>query len=177
MTPEAERLIAGVPDMVTDTGEDAPPISTMPNSDQASEDRELVSALMAGVAFDPEDVQETLTEFFGWMAEKFQSDHWKLTDRQARMLGRPTAQLMNSLWARLADYLPDVITQWCDRTPGAMAFLMAAGMVVGPKVAQQISISRKRASSGAPPKEVPQPKENVPGSVLNGPVAGMRRGE
>jgi len=108
---------------------------------------EAISGLMAMVAFEPQDVQDTVCEFFEWLAGRFDSDHWKLTDRQARMMGKPTAQLLNSLWAKLQTVLPDILTRWCEETPGATAFILACGIVVVPKIGKQIAISRERSKA------------------------------
>lgn len=141
LSAESERLLGSVPDSISD----GLPGADGPEASGASEADDAIAALMAQVAFEPQDVQDVVAETFEWLAEHFKSDHWKLTERQARMLGRPTAQLLNSLWARLSAYIPDILARWCEETPGATAFLLACGLVVGPKIAQQISISRQRA--------------------------------
>lgn len=110
----------------------------------AGEVEDPIAALMAQVAFEEQDVKDTIGEFFDWMSERFKSDHWKLTDRQSRMLGRPSTQLLNSIWAKLQDYLPDILARWCETTPGATAFILACGIVVVPKVKKQYTISRER---------------------------------
>ena len=101
------------------------------------------------MAFEPQDVQDTICEFFEWMAERFDSDHWKLSERQARMLGKPSAILADAMWRKLTALLPDIIGQWCESTPGATAFLFAFGIVVVPKVKKQFTISRERARRSA----------------------------
>jgi hypothetical protein len=129
---------------------------------------------MAQVAFEPQDVQDVLCEFFDWCAERFQSEHWSLTERQARMLGRPTAQLLNSLWVKLQGVLPDILARWCETTPGATAFILAAGIVVVPKVTTQIGISRERAKlekqksmvKGPQPVPVPTPAPDPNKGIL-----------
>ena len=144
MSPEAERLLNGIPDVIGDVpvegigGQAAPPASDDP-----------IAGLMAAIAFEEEDVRDTLTESFEWLAERFKSDHWKLTERQARMLGKPTAMLLNSLWSKLQTILPDILAKWCEETPGATAFILACGIVVVPKVAQQVSISRAKGKATA----------------------------
>jgi hypothetical protein len=85
-----------------------------------------------------------LEELFEYLAERFDSDHWKLTERQGRMLGKPAAILANSLWQKLCVYLPDILGNWVRNTPGAAAFLMTAGIVIGPKVMQQARLNRER---------------------------------
>lgn len=101
-----------------------------------------IRGLMESVAFEEQDIRDLLEEAFEWLAERFHSDHWKLTDRQGRMLGKPTAVLANSMWQRLCVYLPEILGAWVQNTPGAAAFLMAAGIVIGPKVMQQARLNR-----------------------------------
>lgn len=139
--------------------------------EDGSEAGEAVSELMAMVAFEPQDVQDTLTEFFDWMAERFESDHWKLTERQQRMMGRPTAMMLNSLWGKLQRLLPDILARWCEQTPGATAFILACGIVVVPKVGKQIGISRERRQSKPRVAEMPKrtPSPRVP-EVVRSPM-------
>lgn len=140
LSQESERLLSAVPDVIGDNlGAGEPAAEPGDNADDP------IAALMAQVAFEEQDIQDTLAEFFDWLSVRFKSDHWKLTDRQARMLGRPSAQLLNSMWARLQNYLPEILAKWCVETPGATAFILACGLVVTPKVMEQVRISRERA--------------------------------
>jgi hypothetical protein len=145
LSAESERILAGIPTHIGGEADDAGG-----PGDTAAHDDDPIAVLMSQVTFEPQDVQDQLEEFFDWLAERFESDHWKLTDRQARMLGRPTAQLLDSVWGKLCGILPDVIARWCASTPGATAFLLAAGLVVVPKVTKQIAISRSRVSPKRP---------------------------
>jgi len=66
---------------------------------------------------------------------------------------------------RLQNYLPDILSKWCEDTPGATAFIVACGIVVAPKVAQQAKLSRERAKAKPMVAEM-QPKPQpvaVPG--------------
>jgi hypothetical protein len=140
LNADAERILAAVPEKIdAETGEDAaePPFGE-------SESADILSDLMPKIDFDSREVQDVLEEAFDWMAERFDSAHWKLTERQSRMLGKPTAQLLGSLYAKLSNYLPEILSRWCDSTPGAMAFILASAVVVAPKVAQQVVVSRER---------------------------------
>ena len=151
LSQDAEQILARVPSTV-DAGPEAEPLQPA-----AVDDDDPIAALMAQVAFEEQDVKDTLCEFFDWLATKFDNDNWKLTDRQSRMLGKPTAQLANSLWARLQTILPDVIARWCAETPGAFAFLSACGLVVLPKVMNQIKVSRERKAKGKAVRQMPSP--------------------
>ena len=146
LTPEAERLLGSVPTKVDDAPGD--PIDVdgaagqLTDADQGGGNG--IAELMAQVSFETQDVQDQLEELFDWLSVKFKSDHWELSERQARMLGKPTAQLLNSLWAKLQTVLPEILGKWIDSTPGAAALLLAGGIVIGPKVAKQVAISRER---------------------------------
>lgn len=123
---------------------------------------------MASVAFEEQDVQDTLSELFDWIAEFFESDHWKLSERQARMIGRPLAQVLNAVWADLCRVLPGPIARWIENTPGAAKLLIACGLVLVPKAKTQWSISRERRSLARQPQRVqpaPAPRPRVPQPV------------
>ena len=152
LSPESERLLHAVPDAIGGEADDAGGPADVPQGEG-----DAIAALMAQVAFEPQDVQDVICELFDWLAERFQSDHWQLTDRQARMLGRPAAQLANSMWAKLQVYIPDILGKWCEETPGATAFILACGLVIGPKVTKQVAISRERARVQPILKPAPQP--------------------
>jgi hypothetical protein len=150
LSAESERILASVPETIGGGEADDPGgPADVPNQDP-------IAALMAQVAFDPQDVQDTLAEMFDWMAERFQSDHWRLTERQARMGGRPAAMMLNAIWTKLQSYIPDMLSKWCEATPGATAFFLWAGIVVGPKAMKQFSLSRER-SKAKPRVPAPQP--------------------
>lgn len=158
LSPEAEAQLNAVPDVI---GAGAPesPSGDAPAPALGSDE---IAGFMEAIAFEEQDVKDVLGELFDWLATRFDSDHWRLTDRQMRILGKPTAQLLNSVWAKLRDRLPDILARWCETTPGAAAFLTAAGIVVVPKVMTQVRLSRgaKRAASPASEAER-QPAERA----------------
>lgn len=161
LSAEAERLLSGVPSSIG--GEEA---EALPGGEVEPDDSDAIAALMAGVSFEESDVRETLCEIFDWIADKAESDHWKLSERQARIWGRPTAQLANACWMKLQLLLPEIFGQWCQTFPGLFGFVTVGAIVVGPKVGKQIKISRERrrgkkvivgspASPPAPPNAQP----------------------
>ena len=132
----------------------------------------MIASMIPQIDFDVDAVRDVLEESFEWLAERFGSDHWKLSERQSRMLGKPTAELLSSLYGKLTAFLPEVIARWCESTPGAAGFILAAGIVVAPKVVQQVAISRSsRARSFEKAREVPTPIRPVAGPVGTGTVA------
>ena len=107
------RIRATIRDVITD----APPPETeqqQPGEVISGEESEL-RELMESIAFEEGDVKGAvgLAELCEWLAEILKSDHWKLSERQKRMLGRPITLLMNSVGSRLQDYLPRFFAEWC----------------------------------------------------------------
>jgi hypothetical protein len=153
---ESERILSSVPQTIGDEADDPGGPGDVSMHETIEDDP--IKALMAQVAFEDQDVQDMIAEFFDWLAERFKSDHWKLNERQARMLGRPAAQLLNSMWSRLMDYLPEILSRWCEETPGATAFILACGIVIVPKVTQQVRISRERKKEKIKPIAAPAPR-------------------
>jgi hypothetical protein len=165
LSPDAERRLHAVPEVIGAGEDDAdrPGAAATIGSDE-------IAGLIPEIQFDQADVEDVLEEAFGWMAKKFESDHWKLTDRQSRMLGRPTTQLLTSLWSKVGAFLPEMLARWCETTPGLAGFILAGGIVVGPKVAHQFALSRSRREK-TPVRAVGSMQANRPGPI---PVAPHR---
>lgn len=149
LSEESERIRAGVPDFITDLPPEAEqdqPSETIPQGDPEVIGREEAELreLMDQVAFEEEDVKEQLAELCDWIAESLKADHWRLSDRQKRMVARPLTILLNSLWARLSEFLPKFFAEWCERTPGLFGSVTACTIVFGPKLWKQIEINRQR---------------------------------
>ncbi len=138
LTPEQQAQLNAVPDTI---GDDVPTIE-----DGSSAVSGPADSVLSGldIAFSEQDVTDTLTELFGWLADKFDSEHWKLTERQQRMLGGPTTQIVNATWTKLKTKLPDILARWCESTPGGTAFIMAFSIVVVPKAMKQVKLSREK---------------------------------
>lgn len=143
LPPENRAAVDAVPDVIG-----APAGADEPEGELSADD---VRELMAQVAFEEQDIKDLLGELFDWLADRFESDHWKLSERQMRILGGPSFRLANVLWKRLEERLPDILIGWCESTPGAAAFIMACGIVVGPKIAKQLRLSKG-------PKPVKEPR-------------------
>jgi hypothetical protein len=139
LTPEQQAQLNAIPDVI---GEES--VSAEGVDSGLAEPSDPMLSMLQDVAFSEQDVTDTLTELFGWLADKFDSEHWKLTDRQQRMLGGPTTQIVNASWAKLRTKLPDILARWCESTPGGTAFLMAFGIVVVPKAMKQVRLSRAK---------------------------------
>lgn len=169
LSEEAARLLASVPESI---GGGAEPGAEEPQEGAAGE-VDPIAALMAQVVFKPQEVQDQLSEFFDWLAERTASAHWKLTDRQGRMLAGPLTSVLYAMWQKLQVVLPDVLGRWCEETPGAMALLMASGLVIGPKCAKQFALSKAKRRAVPLVKDRPQvvrPETNKDATVAPLPV-------
>jgi hypothetical protein len=162
LAPEIETGFAKVPDVVKDPAAEEPEFS----SDDL---RELMQELDD---FEADDVKETLVEAFDALSEWFGSDHWKLSERQSRMMGKPVARLLNSIWKELCRVLPEVFARWAERLPGLSGTVFVGVMVVGPKAVKQWRISRapaplKKPASSPARSEPHPPSGSVPHSVTS----------
>jgi hypothetical protein len=135
-------LLRSVPESI---GEAEPEPEARPGIHFAESDAEGLADLFPDIHFDPAEVGGVLEEAFDWIAERFESEHWKLSERQSRMLAKPTAELLGSLYLKLGSLLPSILMRWCEATPGLMGFILTSGIVIGPKVAVQFNLSRSRA--------------------------------
>ena len=167
LTPESEQLLASVPDSIGHTDDQGGP-ERLTIHDVGPADDDPIAALMAQVAFEEQDVRDTMEEFFDRLSERYKSEHWKLSDRQSRMLGRPASQMLNAVWIKLQVYLPSIIGRWCEETPGASAFILACGFVIVPKVTKQIKLSRERKSTAPVRGSGPQPVPAAPAQPKQG---------
>jgi hypothetical protein len=157
LSAESERLLKSVPEFI---GEPESQPDARPGIQFAQSDAEAIAAMLPDITFDPAEVQGVLEEMFDWTAEKFDSAHWKLTERQSRMLAKPTAELLSSLYLKIGAFLPAILMNWCQATPGLMGFMLTSGIVIGPKVAVQFQLSRSRrqaAKNKVGPQRVPAP--------------------
>lgn len=177
--PEAEELLSQIAAADDDDG----------TEDEGPKDAAAMAAPAApsSIVFKPERVRAVLGDSFDWLAEKFDSDHWRLTDNQADMLAEPTAQLLGSAWTHVQRMLPLWLERWSQETPGLMDFVLAFSFVVGPKAAQQFALSRERRRNpkpkqrraeprqGAGPQPVPAPEKPAPAAPPDpeGPEVGV----
>jgi hypothetical protein len=153
LPPEAERLLSDVPESVGGVFVAGEKLDHEETAAMAGALGGMSPEFLQGlISFSEEDVRGVLEEGFDFLAERFNSEHWKLTERQSRMLGRPTTELLSSLWTKLSFLLPDQLMQWCSSTPGLAGFVLVSSIVIGPKVAQQWSITRQRKSLPREPR-------------------------
>lgn len=165
ISAEQVAELASVPDTIG--GEAAAPGA--PATPGAGELDEMVEFLQS-MGIDEDDMQEWLSEGCEFLAERFKSEHWKLTDRQGRMLAKPYTACANKLWIKMLDWLPDFLSNLAKASPEAAAMVISTAVVFGPKVAKQFVLSRsrkelpKKSAEDKPQqvKEVPKPKPAAP---------------
>lgn len=167
ISAEQVAELASVPDTIG--GEAAAPGEAAAAAPGAGELGEMVEFLQS-MGIDEDDMQEWLSEGCDFLSEKFDSAHWKLTDRQGRMLAKPYTACANKIWIKLLDWLPDFLSNLAKSSPEAAAMVISSAVVFGPKVAKQFVLSRSRKELPKKPaedkpqqvKEVPKPKPAAP---------------
>lgn len=158
LSPESQRLLAQIPDRI----EDDPNPEQGPGGPAEAPDADPIAAMMAGIAIEQEDVRDLAEWFFEFLAGRFESEHWKLTESQANRLAKPAAVMLNAIWLKLQSSLPDVITRWLEQTPGAMGLLFACGFIVVPRITRQVAISKERRQAARVPAGTTQQNKKPP---------------
>ena len=141
LSPESERLLAAVPDVIGDDGPEGQALPPLAPGEQGEVD-ELMQ-LVGDIDFQQEDIQYLAEQLFEMIAEMRQMEHWKLTDRQSKILARPLYRMVNAIWAKLVEKLPDYVTS----IPGLAGTCLALGIVAPPKILKDRSISIERAQT------------------------------
>lgn len=134
LTREAEQIVAEIGGAPADESDE----------DDGQLDPAEVAEGLARISFDEAYVRDVIEEAYAWAADKFESEHWLLSERQSRMLGGPTTQLLGSVWMHAQRLIPEILARWANSTPGLMDFVLVFGLVTGPKVAKQFAVSRQR---------------------------------
>jgi hypothetical protein len=124
-------LLDTVPDVVGNgvPGQPGPDGSLPSPVEGESGSPDLVSSMLANVTFKEEHVKRILSSIFDFVATKLDDDGLKLTGWKLEMVGEPTAQMANAMWAAFMAKMPDLVSKWCETTPGASAFMAAWGSV------------------------------------------------
>jgi hypothetical protein len=140
VTAEQSAELRSVPDVI---GGD-PQGGDEPGDELSAGELAETVSLLREMGFEEQDVIDLLGEGFEWLAERFDSEHWKLSERQGRLLGRPATKCANKLWLRVLDWLPDFLANLAKSSPEAAALVVASAIVVFPKVGKQVVISRTK---------------------------------
>lgn len=126
-----------------------------------------VADMLIEMKFDVQETQDLFLLAFHRIADWFDSAHWELDEVEARALAKPATRMLSSFYSRL----PEVITHWCDSTPGLGAFLAMSAIVIVPKAKYQMAISRERRKAPTP---INRPQA-VPGHSQPAPVGRMQK--
>ena len=125
LSAEAENLLAGVPDVIGETGGVSLPSS---DPDEAGAGDDLTPALGAEI-IDAEQMQGLIVYATGVLADVRKFEPWRIGDGPASLLAKPYAQLVNGAWRQFA---PVLLSQMCEKYPGLFAALSLSAVIFGP---------------------------------------------
>lgn len=157
LSVESERLLAAVPDVIGDELPASDPALAPGHNEEQTEVDELLQ-MVRDIDFQQEDIQYLVEQLFEMIAEWRQMEHWKLTERQSRILGRPLFRMVNVCWAKLVEKLPDYIVT----IPGLAGTCLALGIVATPKILKDRAISTERAHAAKQVGPGAQPGPKTP---------------
>jgi hypothetical protein len=136
--PIDERLLAAIPDVISDTGEDIPSI------EGGVIDEGGAASLSMDAICDAETLADLLQTGFGWVADFRNRECYRLDDRKATRLADPWTPVINTWWQKLA---PMLLQQFALANPGLVAAILTTAVVVGPMVSADLKqTSEERAA-------------------------------
>ena len=128
LSADAEQLLGFVSDPVGDDAAEHEPAA--PGSVAAERsDAAALASMLPDIEFDQQAVQDVLEEIHSWLAEKLDDANLNLSERQSRMLGKPTAALLTQVYANISMYLPGWLARACESTPALTGFILALAIV------------------------------------------------
>jgi len=137
--PIDERLLSAIPDVITESAEDAPSI----DGGMIPDDPGGPPALPSGAICDAESVAAILQAGFGWIADLRKRECYRLDDVKAARLAEPWTPVVNDWWQKFA---PMLFQQFALANPGMFAAILTTAVVVGPMVSADIKqTSEERA--------------------------------
>ena len=137
---EIEAKLAAVPDVI---GEQPPPdLSVAPEADLTNQAR--IAELAALGYVDAAFMAELLDDNFAALADRFGSDHWKLSTKQRDRLALPVAAILNGMFQYLFDWLPDFVGDTASEHPEYPAAATTGAAILIPRVVKQYRISKQR---------------------------------
>lgn len=167
LSPEAERLLAGVPGVIGD-GRDPASLGETQTGAVGSSTGE--GALLGSLICDAEMVQEALVLVMGQIADWRKRDVYRLDEARAGLLARPYSEVINALWAQFA---PAVFTEFCNSIPGLAKAVLMSAVIFTPMVKADMEQTRKEkqaARRGADPSSTRGARTPVPSSAPGGAV-------
>lgn len=154
LTPEAERLLAAVPDTIGETAD------TNPIPGDVQDTPEPAAALSLSTTITPDAVSDGLQVLTGWIADWRQFEPWRLDEVKADKLATSYAQVLDALWQR---YAPIFLTQLSATTPGLLQAAVMSALVFGPVIKADLArnkdknAARQMVHEGTSHQAPPQP--------------------
>lgn len=155
-----EAALAQVPDTIG--AESVPAIGSDPVQDAELTNQQRIDELIALGYVDVETTGELASDLFDYFAGKFDSEHWKLNERNRDRIGRPGAACINSCIQRVMDALPDAVGNSAMEHPEWAALVLAVGTVTAPRAIKQLKLSKTKVTK----------KENKPTVDVETPAVG-----
>jgi hypothetical protein len=150
LSAESERLLGGVPDHIGGNGAAADPPDAAGNR---------IAAMVDSLVIKPEHVDVLIEGLFKGASWFFDSDHWLVSPLEARVLSQPGAEMLNYIWLSHRDEISNRFVEWMLSTPGALGLIMGGGIILGPRIVQQVKVSRERRPAVSVPR---QPAPDAP---------------
>jgi hypothetical protein len=150
LSAESERLLSGVPDHIGGEGGESP---ASPGGGGQ------IAAMIDALVFKPEHVEIALRGVFKGLGWWFDSEHWQLTPEDSGWITQPATEMLNYIWLDNRDDISNAFVTWVMSTPGALGLLIGGGVVLGPRIAKQVELSRERRTRPLvpDPTKAPQP--------------------
>lgn len=156
LTPEAERLLAAVPDYIGEA-----PIDAQPNAQGVAPDV-MVSVVSPGVQVSPKMFKGALQLILKRVAKWREFDAYNIGDAEAESISDPGAQVLNVVLDKLA---PAFMKQFAISCPGLGELIFVSGIVLGPIITADLAREKDDKA-----KQMVQPSQShvAPESPKNG---------
>jgi len=167
LSAESERILGDLPDRIGD-GEPAVRVD-INDTDEPSPEGFAATPGTVAIVVKEKYVRLAFEAAYKALAKFFDSEHWLLDSDEARALAEPSSLL-------LARLLPLWFTRWAESTPGALDLLFAMAIINGPRIAEQVELSRERRGRPRPQRDNPT-KSNTDAPAAVSEMRGPRRAD
>jgi hypothetical protein len=164
---EAERLLAGVPDLIG--GEGAAPGGALPDAVDGPEGAGLLEMVGSEIV-DAEAAAAVLQWVGGALADWRKREAYRDAGRNAAMAGKHWARVCNQLWQ---EYAPGLLADVADRYPGLVPALALTAIPFGMAVWADVQETSKARKAVPLVRETAKPAARVPNVQLDN--DGIRR--
>lgn len=148
ITADAERKLTDVPDVIGEPVEASGSAEETTDETLSALELSRVDALCELGYFDKTFAAEALDDIFGGLADRFESEHWKLKPERRDKIARPLCAVMNETMDAVMSALPGAAGDAARSHPEFAMLAVALGSAVLPRALKQVRISRARAASG-----------------------------